>query len=119
RIQAGKIDQERDVEAQSFAIVARPNANRRGDVAVGREFDLAFAGDALDGREKAGSIGQREQLLGIGTLAAFAAELLRQRKRDADTAIGSGSYSTASADGCRLGFIKRLHGTNSFAQRSF
>nr|BFE72415.1 hypothetical protein GCM10020092_057160 [Actinoplanes digitatis] len=81
-----------------------------GDRSVG-EGDLLLAGDELEGAVEAGGVAGGEELLGVGELAAGAAQLLGDGEVEVEDAVaGAGVAAAAVAGGgggCR---VHSLHG---------
>lgn len=106
--QAGQGHVKVDVQAKTTGDLA--DAHMGGDRGVIGDFAFALAGDEFQGADKAGRIASGEQLLGVGGLAASAAQLFGCRKFDVeDVVAGNGTTITAASGGGYCG-IQSLHG---------
>src|SRR5690606_29530248 len=79
-----------------------------GDRGIGGQGDLLPAGDELQRAEEAGRVARREQLFGIGAVAAVAAQLARGGQADVQYAVGGGGPAFAAAGGGGGGGVEDL-----------
>jgi hypothetical protein len=100
---------QRRLDPEALSVVARADADRRCDLRVGRELHLGFAGDELQRAEKAGGVAGGKELLGIGALAAIAAEFLRRVQRHLQAAVLAAGRTRAAAGGRAFGGVEDLH----------
>ena len=64
--QAGRMDGQRDLEAEALQVIARAETDFRGHVGFRREARTAFAGDEFQRAQKARGVTGGEELLGVG-----------------------------------------------------
>ena len=95
----------------ALAVAADAHAGPHAGVA---ELDLLLAGDGLHGGVEARGVARREQLLGVGAVAA-AAHLLRDGEVEVESALARGDAAVSSGSGGEcFGGVESVHRVDSF-----
>ena len=100
-IEPGQVDEQIGGNAEA-TFRTRADPDRRGHLGLIRDLHLELLAGNLQRADEARGIARREQLLGVGPVAAGAAELLRGRQLGLEPTVLAAGLTLAAAD-CRCG----------------